>query len=244
MDFTVIPAIDVRAGRVVRLRQGDYAQQTTYADSPLATAQRHAAAGARWLHLVDLDAARDGGYSLAGLLQAITRTTSLAVQTGGGVRSEADLDALLQAGARRVVVGTAAVRDPERAARWLQAYGAERLVLALDLREQSPGEWVLPVAGWTQASAVSPDALLQRLADAGLRHVLCTDTQRDGMLGGFNVALYARLAQRWPDLWFQASGGVRDAADIDAARTAGARAAILGRAVLEGRLDLAEALAC
>jgi phosphoribosylformimino-5-aminoimidazole carboxamide ribotide isomerase len=244
MDFTVIPAIDVRAGRVVRLRQGDYARQTTYADSPLAVAQRHADAGATWLHLVDLDAARDGGYALCGLLADITRTTRLAVQTGGGVRSEADIEALLQAGARRVVVGTAAVRDPDRAARWLRTHGPERITLALDLREDAPGQWVLPVAGWTRSSPMAPGELLQRLADVGLRHVLCTDTRRDGMLAGFNVELYARLAQRWPELHFQASGGVRDADDIVAARAAGARAAILGRALLEGRIDLAGALAC
>jgi phosphoribosylformimino-5-aminoimidazole carboxamide ribotide isomerase len=242
--FEIIPAIDVREGCVVRLRQGDYAAQTTYDDSPLAVARRYADAGARWLHLVDLDAARHGGYSLGGLLAQIRATTNLAVQTGGGIRDEAGIDAVLRHGARRVVIGTAAVRDPERALGWLRAYGAERFTLALDVREDDPGVWCLPVAGWTQASNGTLDDLLRRFADAGLRHVLCTDIRRDGMLGGFNLPLYADLAARWPQLAFQASGGVRDARDVAAARAVGAGAAILGRAVLEGRLDLAEVLAC
>jgi phosphoribosylformimino-5-aminoimidazole carboxamide ribotide isomerase len=244
MDFTVIPALDVRAGRVVRLRQGDYAQQTTYDPSPLAAAQRFAQAGARWLHLVDLDAAREGGYTLDALLADIRATTPLSVQTGGGVRSTGDIERLLRLGATRVVVGTAAVREPDVAIAWLRTYGPERLTLALDVREDAPGMWCLPVAGWTATSTGTVDDLLQRFADAGLRHVLCTDIRRDGMLAGFNLPLYASLAVRWPQLRFQASGGVRDTGDIAAARAAGASAAILGRAVLDGRLALAEALAC
>ena len=244
MAFAVIPAIDVRGGRVVRLCQGDFAQQTTYEPSPIATARRFEAAGARWLHLVDLDAAREGRYTLHALLSAIRTTTRLSVQTGGGVRTAADVERLLRLGAARVVVGTAAVREPDVVMRWLHTYGPERLTLALDVREDDAGQWCLPVAGWTCASNASLDGLLQRFADAGLRHVLCTDIRRDGMLEGFNLPLYARLAQRWPQLRFQASGGVRDARDVAAARDAGASAAILGRALLDGRLALAEALAC
>ena len=244
MDFAVIPAIDVREGRVVRLRQGDFAQQTTYDQSPIATARRFDEAGAQWLHLVDLDAARAGRYTLDALLSAIRTTTGLAVQTGGGVRTTSDIERLLWLGADRIVVGTAAVRDPDAAIRWLRTYGPERMMLALDVREDAPGRWCLPVDGWTNASDVALDDLLQRFADAGLRHVLCTDVRRDGMLEGFNLPLYARLAERWPQLRFQASGGVRDTRDIAAARAAGASAAILGRALLDGRLELEEALAC
>jgi phosphoribosylformimino-5-aminoimidazole carboxamide ribotide isomerase len=244
VSFTVIPAIDVRDGRVVRLRQGDFAQQTTYESSPLALARRYEQSGARWLHLVDLDAARDGHYALDALLSALCTTTAMRVQTGGGVRRAADIERLLNLGASRVVVGTAAVRAPERAIEWLREYGPERLVLALDVREDGHGGWCLPVEGWTAASSGSLDALLERFADAGLRHVLCTDIGRDGMLAGFNLALYARLATRWPSLSLQASGGVRDAGDVAAARAAGAGAAILGRALLEDRLALAQVLAC
>lgn len=244
MSFTVIPAIDIRNSRVVRLKQGDYAQQTVYDDSPLAIATRYAEAGAQWLHVVDLDAARLGGYSLQSLVAELRRSTSLNIQTGGGVRSETDVEALLAQGVARVVVGTTAVRDPIRVSEWIRAYGSERITLALDTRQDELGTWRLPVAGWTQSSCETLDGLLQRYSDAGLKHLLCTDIARDGTLSGFNCELYRNLARRWPQLVVQASGGARSIDDIRAARDAGASAAILGRALLEGRFGAAEALTC
>jgi len=244
MSFTVIPAIDVRNSRVVRLSQGDYARETVYNDSPLAVARRYEDAGARWLHLVDLDAARHGGYSLHELLAQLRHSTSLQIQTGGGIRFEADVETLLALGAARVVVGTTAVREPLRVMDWLRRYGGERITLALDARQDETGVWRLPVAGWTEHSDENLVDLLQRYADAGLKHLLCTDIARDGMLGGFNLDLYRMLALRWPQLRIQASGGVRSVGDVLAAREAGASAAILGRALLEDRLELAEVLAC
>jgi phosphoribosylformimino-5-aminoimidazole carboxamide ribotide isomerase len=244
MTFIAIPAIDVRNGRVVRLSQGDYAQETVYQGSPLEVARRYADAGAEWLHLVDLDAARLGGYSLQALVAELAAQTPLKVQTGGGIRREADVEALLALGVARVVVGTTAVREPDRVCAWLRAYGSERITLALDARQGADGAWRLPVAGWTESSAETLDGLLQRFFDAGLEHLLCTDIARDGMLSGFNLELYRQLAQRWPGLRIQASGGVRSLADVAAARAAGASAAILGRGLLEGRFELAEALAC
>lgn len=241
-DFFVLPAIDVRQGRVVRLNQGDYARETVYGESPLTLAQDYAAAGSRWLHLVDLDAARAGGYTLLPLLREIG--ADLQVQTGGGVRSEADVEALLEAGAARVVVGTLAVREPERVLAWIARFGAQRITLALDTRADDDGEWRLPAAGWTEASPWRLADLLQRYADAGLVHLLCTDIARDGMLSGFNLSLYRWLSQTWPALRIQASGGVRSLDDIRAARAAGAGAAILGRGLLEGKFALTEALAC
>ena len=241
MTFELYPALDIRGGRVVRLRQGDYAQETRYADEPLAAARAHAEAGARWLHLVDLDAARVGGYTLAPLLREIRAQTGLRVQTGGGVRSEADAEAILDAGAARVVVGSLAVREPARVARWLGRFGAERLTIALDVREVD-GEWRLPVAGWTADSGARLDELLARYADAGLRHLLCTDIACDGMLAGPNLGLYRRVLARAPAVAVQGSGGVRDAADVRALRDAGCAGAVLGRALLEGRLRLDDAL--
>jgi phosphoribosylformimino-5-aminoimidazole carboxamide ribotide isomerase len=243
MAFTVIPAIDVRNGRVVRLSQGDYGRETVFDDSPLATAQRYAEAGATWLHLVDLDAARQGAYSLQALLAALARIP-LQVQTGGGIRSEDDIEAIFSAGATRVVVGTLAVREPSRVCAWIKTYGSERIALALDVRKNDSGAWELPVAGWTESSAASLDGLLNTYADAGLTHLLCTDISRDGMLSGFNLDLYRMLSKAWPRLQIQASGGVRDVDDIIAARDANASAAILGRALLENRFTLADALTC
>lgn len=244
MSFTVYPAIDVRAGRVVRLRQGDYADETRYGDDPLAFALRYAEAGAAWLHLVDLDAAKAGGYTLQPLLRDLRARTGLQVQTGGGVRSEADVAALLEAGAARVVVGSLAVTAPDTVMGWLARFGSERITVALDARQDEMGTWRLPVHGWTQVAAEMLDALLARYADAGLVHLLCTDIARDGMLAGPNIELYRRLCERHPGVRVQASGGVRDADDVAAARAAGCAGAVLGKALLDGRLSLVEALAC
>jgi phosphoribosylformimino-5-aminoimidazole carboxamide ribotide isomerase len=245
MSFDAIPAMDLRGGRVVRLLQGDYDKQTTYEVDPLELAQQWEAQGARWVHIVDLDAARDGGYSLQPLLRRLGAQTGLKIQTGGGVRDEKSLAELLHLGAARVVVGTLAVREPERVAGWLARHGAERITLALDARQDADGAWRLPVSGWTHGSgAVLSELLSTHYADAGLRHLLCTDIARDGMLSGFNLDLYRDIARDWPQLQLQASGGVRDAGDVAGARAAGASGAILGRALLEGRLDLVEALAC
>jgi len=242
MSFTVYPAIDVRNGRVVRLRQGDYAQETRYAGAPLELAMRYAECGARWLHLVDLDAARDGGYANEDLLRAIKAGTDLKVQTGGGVRTEADLRRLLEAGADRVVIGSLAVREPERVAEWLARYGSEAITVALDTRQTDDGGWVLPVKGWTETGEHRLDSLAAAYADIGLAHLLCTDIGRDGMLAGPNLSLYAHLRQIAPQLQIQASGGARDLADVIAARDAGCAGIVLGKALLEGRLDLGEAL--
>lgn len=244
MTFTILPAIDVRGGCVVRLNQGDYERQKIYGDSPIETIEHYARDGASWLHLVDLDAARAGGYTLTPLVEEIRASTSLKVQTGGGIRAPGDVEALLTAGAERVVIGTVAIREPEQVAAWLERFGADRITLALDTRQDETGIWRLPVKGWTEASSRTLDDLLVLYEQAGLRHVLCTDIARDGMLSGFNVALYRSLAARFPRLQIQASGGVRDLEDIRAAREAGAGAAILGRALLERRFELKDALAC
>lgn len=241
MSFQVIPAIDLRGGQVVRLKQGDYAQQTTYAADPRALASRYADAGARWLHLVDLDGARSGKLDNLAVIQSIA-ADGMAIQAGGGVREEADLQRLFDAGVQRVVLGSVAIRDPERVARWLAKYGAERLTLALDTR-RIDDRWTLPSAGWTEVEARTLDELAPWYAKHGARHLLCTDIDRDGMLAGFNLDLYRDLADRVPTLVVQASGGVRSLDDIRAAREAGAQGVVLGRALLERRFTVQEAIA-
>jgi phosphoribosylformimino-5-aminoimidazole carboxamide ribotide isomerase len=242
VSLNVIPAIDLRGGRVVRLKQGDYAQQTTYDADPRALAQRYAAAGAVWLHLVDLDGARSGALDNLAVIESIA-ADGMRIQAGGGVRSEDDLARLFSAGVSRVVLGSVAIRDPERVADWLTRYGAEQLTIALDTR-MVDGRWALPSAGWTEMETRTLDELAPWYAEKGARHLLCTDIDRDGMLAGFNLDLYRHLAQTVPHLAVQASGGVRSLDDIRAARDAGASGVILGRALLEARFTIEEALAC
>lgn len=242
MNFSLIPAIDLRDGNVVRLRQGDYSQQTRYQVDPLRLALDYAAAGAQWLHVVDLDGARGGTLANFRLIEALAGT-ALQVQAGGGVRGEEDLQRLLDAGVARVVLGSVAIREPERVIGWLDRYGPERLVIALDTREEG-GAWRLPSAGWTHSEAPTLDELAPRYAAAGAVHVLCTDIHRDGMLSGPNLALYAYLRALAPALQIQASGGVRDLDDVRAVRAAGLAGVVLGRSLLEGRLTLKDALTC
>ena len=242
MSFTVYPAIDVRNGRVVRLHQGDYARETAYAEDPHALAMRYADAGARWLHLVDLDAAREGGYTQHPLLERIAADGRLRVQTGGGVRSEDDVRALLDAGATRVVVGSLAVAEPRTVAGWLAAFGGEALAVGFDVRRDDAGAWRPATHGWTRTAEFTLAALLDEYDDAGLRHALCTDIARDGTLAGPEFALYGWLRDNAPGLRVQVSGGASGIDDVRRARAAGCAGIVLGKALLEGRIELGQAL--
>lgn len=239
----IIPAIDLRAGRVVRLAQGDYARQTDFAFDPAELAQRHADSGATWLHVVDLDGARSGSLENLRSIESIARTP-LRVQAGGGVRTTVDVQRLFGAGVARVVVGSVAVRVPELVDAWLSEFGSDRICIALDARRDETGAWRLPVRGWTEDSGRTLDELALRHERGGVRHVLCTDVDRDGMLSGPNLDLYTYLRDLAPVLDVQASGGIRSLDDLRRLRGSGVAAAILGRSLLEGRFTLAEALAC
>ena len=165
----IIPAIDLRAGQIVRLKQGDYAQETRYALDPLVLAQDYAAAGARWLHLVDLDGARSGEMENLRVIAAIATAGKLRVQAGGGVRGEDDLKRLFDAGVARVVVGSVAVRDPGLVQAWISKYGADSICVALDTRNDA-GIWTLPSAGWTQNEGTTLDELAPVYAAAFAVH--------------------------------------------------------------------------
>jgi phosphoribosylformimino-5-aminoimidazole carboxamide ribotide isomerase len=231
----LIPAIDLRDGRCVRLLKGDFAQETRYAVDPVALAIQYAEQGADWLHIVDLDGAKRGEPVNLAVIERMCSAAGVAVQYGGGVRTAASLEQAL-AVVERVVVGSLAVTEPETVAEWLMRHGPERLVLALDVRLERDGTPMVATHGWTRASTLTLAAAIERYAGAGVRHVLCTDIDRDGALTGPNVELYRECATRWPAIAFQASGGVRDAGDLEALAAAGAAAAVSGKALLEGRL--------
>jgi len=233
----LIPAIDLRHGRVVRLQQGDYARETRYGDSAMERARVYQDAGAKLLHVVDLDAALDGGDGNLEQIAQIAETLSIPVQTGGGVRGRDDLQRRLDAGVERVVIGSVCVRDPERVCAWIEQFGSRRIVAGLDVKH-TDGLWIPQAAGWTEAGSLDLFALLDRLIDAGLEHLLCTDIARDGMLGGASVALYRELGARYPELVIQASGGIGSEADLDAVAETEVDGCIVGRALLEGKVAL------
>lgn len=244
MNFEIYPAIDIREGRVVRLVQGDYARETSYSSEPVGVAQAYKNAGATWLHLVDLDAAKAGSYTLLDLATRMKKEVGLKIQTGGGIRSQADVAFLVNAGIDRVVIGTLAIKQPELVGECIREFGAERITVALDTRQDASGVWQLPVKGWTEQSEKNLFEMLAFYQEKGLRHLLCTDIARDGMLSGLNNALYGDIANKFQGIAVQASGGVKTLQDIRDAKAAGAGGAILGRALLEGRFGLQEALAC
>jgi phosphoribosylformimino-5-aminoimidazole carboxamide ribotide isomerase len=239
----IIPAIDLAAGRVVRLKQGDFAAQRAFDHDAAALARRYVEAGAPWLHLVDLDGARDGAPAQVELIARIAAGGGR-VPAGGGVRRRDDVERLLDAGVARVIVGSVAVREPRTFAGWLGAFGAERLCLALDLRRDRDGRWRPAVDAWRGDSDADFAALLDDCAAAGLRHVLTTDIDRDGMADGPNLALYRELAERWPAFAWIASGGVRDRGDVAALAATGVAACVAGTALLDGTLALEDIAAC
>jgi phosphoribosylformimino-5-aminoimidazole carboxamide ribotide isomerase len=236
----LIPAIDLRGGRCVRLLRGDFAAETVYADDPLEVAAQYRALGARRVHLVDLDGARDGAQANRAVIRRLLAAFDFQWQVGGGVRVLADVRALLDAGAARVVVGSIAVAVPEELLRWADDVGAGAFVLAFDVRLDAQGIPRLATHGWREQTARTLWEALDAYATHGFIDVLCTDVARDGALEGPNDALYAQAGQRYPRLRWQASGGVRDARDLARLRACGVAAAICGRALLEQRIDVKE----
>lgn len=240
----IIPAIDLIQGKTVRLYQGSYDKTTEYQQTPLQLRDLYAEAGAGILHLVDLTGAKNAADRQLELLTTLMNNAPLPVQVGGGVRTAADVEQLLAAGASRVVVGSVAIREPETVQGWLRTYGGDKIVLALDVAINAKGDKTLPSHGWIEESTITLEQVLDGFIAAGAKHVLCTDISKDGTLQGPNVALYAELVQKYPQIQWQASGGVGSLADIKALKPTGVAGVILGRALLEGKFTVVEAIQC
>ena len=237
--FDILPAIDLRGGRVVRLRQGDFARETAYHADPVTVAREFAAAGARRLHVVDLDAARTGLPTNRGVLRAIVAAVGerVDVEAAGGFRSAEAVAEAFEMGAAQVVIGTAALADPSFARLLVERHGSDRIVVALDIRAgRAVGH------GWQEgAPGVDARDAIGRLSDQGVGLFEVTSIDRDGLLGGPDLALLRRLV-RLRHGGVIASGGIATLGDLLAVREIGCRGAIVGRALYEGRLDLSQAL--
>jgi phosphoribosylformimino-5-aminoimidazole carboxamide ribotide isomerase len=232
----LIPAIDLRDGRVVRLFQGDFASETRYEVTPEDLYGRYARAGARRVHVVDLDGARDGRPGNRPIVATLAALGVMKLQSGGGLRESSQVRSLLSMGVERAVIGSIAVTHPEEVAGWFAEFSADRLVLALDVRIDPVGMPRVATHGWQEQSKLSLWDLVGRYERAGLRHVLCTDVDRDGALTGPNLGLYAEATARFPAISWQASGGVRDAADLKELARVGVSASVSGKALIEGRI--------
>ena len=242
----IIPAIDLLDGRVVRLRQGDFQATTDYGDEAVKRLTDYAEAGAPRLHLVDLTGAKNPAARQLPLIRRIVDAlpAKVQLQTGGGIRTRDDVKALLDAGVTAVVVGSQAVKAPDVVRQCFTEFGPERIVLALDVRVSDLGSAQVATAGWQETSGALIDDVVKTYLPCGLKHVLCTDIARDGMMTGPSVDLYARLAKAFPQVAWQASGGIASLADVWAAENAGAAGVIVGRALLENRFTVKEALSC
>ena len=236
----LIPSIDLRGGHCVRLLKGEFDAETRYEIDPRQLLERYADAGVRWLHLVDLDGARDGTPGNRELIRQMASQRRIRIQLGGGLRNRTLADEALAAGVSRVVIGSAAVEDPQLLRDLLADHGAEHVCLAIDVRVDEQGTPRVRTRGWVKEHALSLWQLLESFADTSLCHVLCTDIERDGALGGPSFDLYAEAQQRFPAIAWQASGGIRSADDLARLDAMGLAAAISGKALLEGRITMEE----
>jgi phosphoribosylformimino-5-aminoimidazole carboxamide ribotide isomerase len=229
----LIPAIDLKAGYCVRLLHGDFAAETRYGTDPLALLAKYRDLGADWLHVVDLDGAKEGSLGNRASIEQLAAQKTVKLQVGGGLRNTAAVTRMLDMGVERVVIGSAAVSQIEQVRAWLEHFGPERMTLAFDVRLDDAGTPRVQTHGWQQQSELSLWSAMANFAGSELKHVLCTDVGRDGALTGPNIALYCEAVRRHPQIQWQASGGVRDARDLHALSEAGAAAAISGKALLE-----------
>jgi phosphoribosylformimino-5-aminoimidazole carboxamide ribotide isomerase len=231
----IIPAIDLIDGKCVRLTKGEYDTKKVYSDDPLEMAKHFEGNGFQRLHLVDLDGAKAGKVVNLSVLERICSNTSLKVDFGGGIKSDEDLKKVLNAGADQVTIGSLAAKDPEKVKEWIITYGADRIILGADVKER-----MIAVSGWLETSSLNLFDFVDSYYQLGIRHVLCTDISKDGMLQGPAFDLYTEIMKKYNDLQLIASGGVSGIGDVKQLKANGIPSVVIGKAIYEGRIDLSE----
>ncbi|MBW8684116.1 1-(5-phosphoribosyl)-5-[(5-phosphoribosylamino)methylideneamino]imidazole-4-carboxamide isomerase [Chitinophaga rhizophila] len=233
--ITVIPAIDIIDGKCVRLTQGDYAQKKVYNEHPLEVAKAFESIGVSRLHLVDLDGAKKGAVVNWKVLEAIAGKTNLVIDFGGGIKTEDDLRIVYENGAALATIGSIAVKDPALFASWVKKYGADKIFLGADVKEEK-----IAVGGWLETTELSVFDFLQENIKQGVNHIFCTDIAKDGLLQGPSVALYEKILQQFPGIDFVASGGVSTMADVHTLAEIGCSGVIVGKAIYEEKISMKE----
>lgn len=231
----IFPATDIYDGKVVRLYKGDYDQMTVYSDNPVEIARSFAACGAEYLHVVDLEGARDGTTPNSEVVRALVKESGMLVEIGGGIRTEDTVKTYTDMGVARVILGTAAVTDPVFLKKMVALYG-ERIAVGVDIKDG-----FVAIKGWTEKSEVTCDAFFEKLQQIGVSTVICTDISKDGALSGTNLQLYRDLSEKY-SMQIVASGGISTEEDILALRSMDIYGAILGKALYTGNLNLKEAV--
>ena len=231
----IIPAIDLIDGKSVRLTQGDYNQKTIYNENPVEVARSFESAGLNRLHLVDLDGAKAGKVTNWQVLENIAAATNLTIDFGGGIKTEEDVKIVLSSGARFATIGSIAVKNELLFTEWLEKYGPDQFLLGADVKNS-----FITVGGWLETTQLSVFDFIEKYQDKGVQNVFCTDVSKDGLLQGPSLPLYKEIIQKFPNLNFIASGGVSSLDDLHALREIGCTAAIVGKAIYEGKVTLEE----
>jgi phosphoribosylformimino-5-aminoimidazole carboxamide ribotide isomerase len=233
MAIEIIPAIDIMHGKCVRLTQGEFASQKIYNEQPLEVARQFEGAGLKRLHLVDLDGAKEGRVKNWNVLEAIAGKTSLVVDFGGGIGSAKDLQIVFDSGAAYAAIGSVAVKNESAFLEWTRYYGADKFLLGADVRDER-----ISITGWTIDTEMMVYDFIERYKKEGIKQIFCTDIKMDGALKGPSLELYKKILERFPDLYFIASGGIRSLDDIYQLDESGCRGAIVGKAIYEGMISL------
>jgi phosphoribosylformimino-5-aminoimidazole carboxamide ribotide isomerase len=231
----ILPAIDIIDGKCVRLTQGDYAQKKVYNENPVDVARQFEQAGLKFLHLVDLDGAKAGKVINWNVIESISRETSLTVDFGGGIKTETEIERLLEIGVSQVNVGSIAVREKNKVFSWISTFGAKTIILSADVKNEE-----IAIHGWQSNSGLNLFDLVGEYLENGIEYVTCTDIQTDGMLKGPNTALYKKLISRFPTLKIVASGGVSSLEDLIQLKQSGVDGAIVGKAIYEERIQVTD----
>lgn len=238
----IYPALDLREGRCVRLLQGDFNQQTNYHDSPVMMAEEFVSKGAEWLHIVDLDAAKDPNQNQMPLIKEIASVSAVNLQVGGGIRNAQRIEELLSSGVDRVVIGSLAVKQPGLVKQWLNSFGKSAITVALDVK-CILDKFYVATEGWQETSHYELNQIIDFFGE-DLQHLLCTDIARDGLLSGPNFTLYDNLVKTYPYLQCQASGGVAQLSDLKTLSMSKVAGVVVGKALYEKQFSLVEALQC
>jgi phosphoribosylformimino-5-aminoimidazole carboxamide ribotide isomerase len=231
----IIPAIDLIDGKCVRLTQGDYSQKTIYNEQPLDVAKQFEDAGLQRLHLVDLDGAKAGAVQNWKVLEAIASKTSLTIDFGGGIKTEKDVQIVFESGAALATVGSIAVKNEALFVSWLQQFGANKFLLGADVKEEK-----IAVGGWLETTDVWVYDFIEKYVKHGVQQIFCTDVSKDGKLEGPSIELYKNIITKFPELHFIASGGVASIQDLEELKAIGCKAAIVGKAIYEGKIEMAD----
>jgi len=229
----IIPAIDIIDGKCVRLTQGDYAQKKIYNENPVDVARQFEDAGLSHLHVVDLDGAKAGKVINWKVVESITTNTNLKVDFGGGIKTDEEIEKLFQLKVSQVNLGSIAVRERLRVLDWLKQFGADKIILSADVKEET-----IAISGWQENSSISIMNFLKEYLQDGIEHVTCTDISTDGMLTGPNVELYKKIVLSFPHVNLVASGGVSSVEDLKELKRIGVDGVIVGKAIYEGRIEL------